>query len=97
MIDIVCQVVPKFYITCDYISIFQVFVTHGGLLGTMEGVYCGVPMIGVPMFGDQLSNIKNYVRRGIALMVNVQEIEEKFEKSLNEVLTDKKFKETALK
>ncbi|XP_026461122.1 UDP-glucuronosyltransferase 1-9-like [Ctenocephalides felis] len=75
----------------------KVFVTHGGLLGTMEGVYCGIPMIGVPMFGDQLSNIKNYVRRGIALMVNVQEIEEKFEKSLNEVLTDKKFKETALK
>ncbi|XP_026465147.1 UDP-glucuronosyltransferase 2B31-like, partial [Ctenocephalides felis] len=46
----------------------KVFVTHGGLLGTMEAVYCGVPMVGVPLYGDQMTNVKNYVRKGIARM-----------------------------
>lgn len=77
--------------------ILQVFVTHGGLLGTMEGVHTAVPMLGVPMFGDQLANIKNYVRRGIAIMVTVQEIEDKFEKALEEIMSNKTYKETALK
>uniref|UniRef100_A0A6M2DVY9 UDP-glucuronosyltransferase n=1 Tax=Xenopsylla cheopis TaxID=163159 RepID=A0A6M2DVY9_XENCH len=75
----------------------KVFVTHGGLLGTMEGVHTAVPMLGVPMFGDQLANIKNYVRRGIAIMVTVQEIEDKFEKALEEIMSNKTYKETAMK
>uniref|UniRef100_A0A6M2DWR1 UDP-glucuronosyltransferase n=1 Tax=Xenopsylla cheopis TaxID=163159 RepID=A0A6M2DWR1_XENCH len=75
----------------------KVFVTHGGLLGTMEAVHCGVPMIGVPMFGDQMTNIKNYVRKGIARIVYVHEIKQKFEKSLKDVLQDVGFKQNAIK
>ena len=33
-----------------------VFITHCGLLGTMEALYNGVPMLGLPIFGDQPRN-----------------------------------------
>lgn len=36
----------------------KAFITHGGLLGTTEGVHCGVPAIVMPQFGDQYTNAK---------------------------------------
>merc|ERR1719259_1155527 len=33
-----------------------VFITHCGLLGTQEALYHGVPMLGLPIFGDQPKN-----------------------------------------
>ncbi|XP_066586589.1 UDP-glucosyltransferase 2-like [Prorops nasuta] len=45
----------------------KAFITHGGLMGTQESVYCGVPMIGIPFFGDQHVNVKTYARRKIAI------------------------------
>lgn len=33
----------------------KLFITHGGLMGTQEGVYRGVPMLGIPIFCDQVS------------------------------------------
>ena len=32
----------------------KVFITHGGLLGTQEGVARGVPMLGIPIYADQV-------------------------------------------
>jgi len=34
------------------------FITHGGLFGTQEGLYRGVPMLFIPLYGDQV-NKKN--------------------------------------
>lgn len=34
----------------------KAFITHGGLLGTLEAMHCGIPMIVIPQFGDQYSN-----------------------------------------
>lgn len=31
----------------------KMFITHGGLLGTTEAVAEGVPVLGIPIFGDQ--------------------------------------------
>lgn len=31
-------------------------MAHGGLLGTLEAIHCGVPIIVMPQFGDQLHN-----------------------------------------
>ena len=55
----------------------KAFITHGGLLGTQESIAHGVPMVGIPLFGDQYRNIKSYVRRNLAVMLLLSEITEK--------------------
>lgn len=35
----------------------KAYVSHGGLLSTTEAVYHGVPIVGMPIFGDQRMNI----------------------------------------
>jgi len=65
----------------------KVFITHGGMMGTMEGVYSGVPMVAIPLFGDQFHNVKNYEDIGIAVRVDYTSItKETVLKALREVL-----------
>jgi len=42
------------------------FITHGGLMGTLESIHSSVPMLGLPLFADQTSNIEMYMSLGIA-------------------------------
>ncbi len=35
------------------ITIFQVFVTHGGLLSTMEAIHSQTVVVGIPFANDQ--------------------------------------------
>jgi UDP:flavonoid glycosyltransferase YjiC (YdhE family) len=42
-------------------------LAHGGLLGTIEAVHVGVPMIGIPMYGDQFTNMKMVEAAGMGI------------------------------
>jgi len=56
-------------------------------MGTMEAIYNGVPMVGIPLFGDQFHNVKTFVEEGIAVRVEYTAItKEKVLKALREVL-----------
>ncbi|KAE8749856.1 UDP-glycosyltransferase-13 [Frankliniella occidentalis] len=42
------------------------FITHGGLMGTTEAMFLGVPLLGIPLFADQMPNVELYRTLGIA-------------------------------
>uniref|UniRef100_A0A8D9AQC7 UDP-glucuronosyltransferase 2B20 n=1 Tax=Cacopsylla melanoneura TaxID=428564 RepID=A0A8D9AQC7_9HEMI len=48
----------------------KLFINHGGLLGTIEAVYEGVPMLGIPMFGDQHINMNAIQSLGAGLVLD---------------------------
>lgn len=74
----------------------KVFITHGGLLGTTEALYEGVPVLGIPIFGDQMMNMIKTEKRGYGLQVLYSELnEENFSKALNEILTNPIYQQTA--
>uniref|UniRef100_A0A1I8P863 UDP-glucuronosyltransferase n=1 Tax=Stomoxys calcitrans TaxID=35570 RepID=A0A1I8P863_STOCA len=52
----------------------KVFITHGGLFGTQEGVHHGVPMLGIPFYCDQQLNLKKAERNGYAISLHFQSI-----------------------
>lgn len=52
-----------------------------------ESIYNGVPMIGVPIYGDQSVNIARAVEKGMALELPYRDIsEENLTKVLKEIL-----------
>ncbi|XP_972349.3 UDP-glycosyltransferase UGT5-like isoform X1 [Tribolium castaneum] len=76
----------------------KAFVTHGGLLSTMESIYRGVPTIGIPIFSDQKTNMEIAVSYGYALLLPLQELtEEKLSSALDEILSNPKYRENVLK
>ncbi|XP_017784593.1 PREDICTED: UDP-glucuronosyltransferase 2B15-like [Nicrophorus vespilloides] len=74
------------------------FISHGGLLSTIEAVYFGVPIIGIPIYADQKMNINLAVNRGYAAMVPFKELtEEKLTWALNEILNKTCYRENVKK
>nr|CAI5861497.1 unnamed protein product [Callosobruchus analis] len=72
------------------------FISHFGLLGTFEAVFSGVPMLGLPVFWDQVKNADNAVRKGFAVKLNFFELnEEDFDKGLAEILNNPKYRDNA--
>ncbi|XP_072943570.1 UDP-glucosyltransferase 2-like [Epargyreus clarus] len=49
------------------------FITHGGMLSILEATHFGVPLIGIPIFADQFSNVDFAVARGNAIRVDFSE------------------------
>lgn len=72
----------------------RAFITHGGLFGTQEAIYSAVPMIGIPLFGDQSINIQNYVNKKIAISLNsINDVtEEKLTSAINNILKDPSYR-----
>ncbi|KAL5273921.1 hypothetical protein ACFFRR_000595 [Megaselia abdita] len=70
----------------------KLFVTHGGKGSIVESQYHGVPMIGLPVFGDQPGNAKLMVDDGYGLLLDYQTMsEEDFRNSIEEVLSNRTY------
>ena len=66
----------------------RLFITHGGHGGTTEAMYHGVPLIGIPMFGDQPANMKKAESLGFAIQLEFSELtEEDLLKAVTAILT----------
>uniref|UniRef100_A0A8C3JH66 UDP-glucuronosyltransferase n=1 Tax=Calidris pygmaea TaxID=425635 RepID=A0A8C3JH66_9CHAR len=72
----------------------RAFITHGGSHGVYEGICNAVPMVLMPLFGDQMDNAKRIESRGAGLMLNVLEMtSEDISTALKAVINDKRYKE----
>jgi UDP:flavonoid glycosyltransferase YjiC (YdhE family) len=63
----------------------KLFVTHAGLLSTIETIYHGVPILATPLGGDQNMNAQQMANEGFGLVVNFPDISEQ---TLTEKLTE---------
>ncbi|KAF4519363.1 UDP-glycosyltransferase-07b, partial [Ephemera danica] len=52
----------------------RLFFTHGGLLSIQEAAYHGIPLIGLPLFGDQFLNLRKAESDGYAVMLTLKNL-----------------------
>ncbi|XP_025206881.1 UDP-glucuronosyltransferase-like isoform X2 [Melanaphis sacchari] len=74
----------------------KLFISHGGLLGTTEAVYEGVPILSMPIFGDQMTNIKAVVSKGAAELMNYGDLnEDEIYMKITSMLTNPEYRQKA--
>lgn len=70
----------------------QLFITHGGKGSVVESQHHGVPMVVIPLFGDQTFNAKEIEEKMYGISINHKTVTgEEFEKVVNEVLGNQKY------
>lgn len=68
----------------------KAFVSHSGLLGTSESIYCGVPLLVTPFYGDQFLNAAAVVQRRFGVIVEFKNFDEHhLSRALRTILDDK--------
>ncbi|CAB1352666.1 unnamed protein product [Coregonus sp. 'balchen'] len=76
----------------------KAFITHGGTHGIYEGICNGVPMVMLPLFGDQGDNVHRMAVRGVGEVLSIFDVtSDKLVEALNKVINDKSYKEKMLK
>ena len=66
-------------------------MTQGGLQSTDEAITAGVPMVGIPILGDQWYNTEKYAYHGIGIKLDILTMtEEEFRNAVNTVINDKR-------
>lgn len=73
----------------------SVFITHGGLMGTTETIYHGVPTVVIPFFADQQQNAQYQESLGIGVRLSYTNLTElSFRWAVNELLNNSKYRNT---
>ncbi|KHJ96608.1 glycosyltransferase family 28 protein [Oesophagostomum dentatum] len=74
----------------------KVFISHGGYNSLQESINSGVPLITIPLFGDQFKNSRIAVKHGFAVNVNKATISEfSIAEALKEVINNEKYAQNA--
>lgn len=74
----------------------KLFITHGGLLSTIESIYYGKPVLGLPVFYDQFLNVKRATRMGYGLGLDLQNLKQtELIDSINKLLNTPSYAKTA--
>lgn len=79
------------YISTEHENVLA-FISHGGLLGTLEAIHTATPVIGMPFFYDQFQNIEILIERGIGIRLDYQSLNvDSFQRAINEIINNKKW------
>lgn len=66
-------------------------MSHGGLGSIVEAKYHGVPVVGIPIFGDQITNIEKVEQDGWGRIISLEDLtEEAFSSVLQDVLSNRR-------
>ncbi len=72
-------------------SKMRAFITHGGYNGFLEAAFAGVPLVSLPLFGDQFGNTRRMERHGIGVGLEKKELSERtITAALKKVLQDQR-------
>ncbi|KAF7266713.1 hypothetical protein GWI33_019986 [Rhynchophorus ferrugineus] len=72
----------------------KLFISHGGFLSTIETVTMGVPILALPVFGDQRLNAARAVALGFGNSLSFVTLsEEEFSSKLEELISNPKYRE----
>ncbi|PFJ05041.1 glycosyl transferase family 1 [Bacillus cereus] len=95
--------IPKNFIVKNYVpqtellTYTKLFITHGGMNSTQEGLYNGIPLIVIPQSADQPVIAKQVENLGVGVTLHMKELtEEQLRESVEIVLNNPSFKEAAL-
>lgn len=90
-ITIICQYNRKFCIYFLAHPNLKLFITHGGYASTIETVHHGVPIIAIPIFGDQKMNSVYAETKGFGRILPWQDItKDTFFNMIREVIDNPK-------
>ncbi|KAI8519510.1 UDP-glucuronosyltransferase 2A1 [Branchiostoma belcheri] len=94
----------RLFVTVSYPSLLKatgdrrtrLFVTHGGASGVQEAQYHGVPLVGVPLFRDQFSNLARVEALGTGRAVRLRELTaDSLHRALQDVTNNHTYRENA--
>ncbi|XP_048509528.1 UDP-glucosyltransferase 2-like isoform X1 [Athalia rosae] len=75
----------------------KAFISHGGLGGVLESLRYSVPLIGLPLFGDQLTTIAACANREIALKLDYKKLtSEELASAVKKIVYDPKYKKNMI-
>uniref|UniRef100_A0A673TFE8 UDP-glucuronosyltransferase n=1 Tax=Suricata suricatta TaxID=37032 RepID=A0A673TFE8_SURSU len=75
----------------------RLFVTHGGMNSVMEAIQHGVPMVGIPVLGDQPENMVRVESKKIGVSIQLKQIKaETLALKMKEVMEDERYKSAAV-
>ena len=70
----------------------RLFITHGGLLSTLESMYHGVSVLGMPVFADQEANMLQVQRNGWGKVLLWDDLTpETLKEKILDVMNDKRY------
>ncbi|KAH8242954.1 hypothetical protein KR032_003264 [Drosophila birchii] len=74
----------------------KLFITHGGLLSTIESIHHGKPVLGLPFFYDQFLNVKRATQSGFGLGLDHKTMTlQEFKETIERLVKEPRFAETA--
>ncbi|XP_075799350.1 UDP-glucuronosyltransferase 2B31-like [Microtus pennsylvanicus] len=76
----------------------RAFITHGGTNGIYEAIYHGIPVVGIPLFGDQFDNIVHMKAKGAGVRLDFLTMSSTdLLRAVKTVINDPSYKENAMR